>query len=195
MSRHGRNAVVLDIGAVTIFWALDRPDIIFHAYEPNPQSGATLRKNIATNKMASQVKIFPEAISASREPIKLWIDVPTELSTSYDMAPGYDGKKIAELGGRKIEVPAITLDDAWERAGRGPIWTLKIDVEGAEGEILDATSDEMLANVRTACIEWHNNIVPGVRERCLHRLACAGFKMEGAIPSMGRRHHLCQSLD
>jgi hypothetical protein len=52
---------------------------------------------------------------------------------------------------------------------------LKIDVEGAEADILEATSDDMLAAVKTACIEWHDNIVPSVRERCLRRLARAGF--------------------
>ena len=34
------NAIVLDvganIGAVTLFWAAGRPDLRFHAYEPNP---------------------------------------------------------------------------------------------------------------------------------------------------------------
>jgi FkbM family methyltransferase len=141
---------------------------MFHAYEPNPQSYKTLCKNIAENKLR-QVEAHEEAISASRDPIDLWIDVPTVLSTSYGDAPPAEG-------GRKIQVPAITLDDAWSRIGRAPIFMLKIDVEGAEGDILEATSDDMLAAVETACIEWHNNIVPGVRERSLHRLDGAGFK-------------------
>ena len=42
--------VVLDVGAnmgaVTTFWAMGRPDIQFHAYEPNPDSYATLVKNV-----------------------------------------------------------------------------------------------------------------------------------------------------
>ena len=167
-----KNAILLDIGAnigaVTMFWAVGRPDIVFHAYEPNPQSAAMLQKNIATNGLSGQVKIFSEAVSGSRDPLELWVDVPTVLSTSYGPAP-------AE-GGRKIKVPAITLDDAWERTGRAEIWMLKIDVEGAEGDILEAASDDMLSNVKTACIEWHDNIVPGVRERCFHRLASAGFR-------------------
>jgi FkbM family methyltransferase len=165
------NAVVLDIGAnigaVTLYWAVGRPDISFHAYEPNPESCATLRKNIEANRMLAQVTIYAEAISGTRGQLDLWVNVPTTLSTSYGDPP-------AE-GARKVSVPAVTLDDAWERTGRSPIWMLKIDTEGAEGDILEAASDAMLGSVQTACIEWHDNIVPGVRARCLARLRAAGF--------------------
>lgn len=165
------DAVVLDIGAnigaVTLFWAEGRRDIRFHAYEPNPESFATLRKNIDANGLSSQIIAHPEAIGSARGEVNLWVDVPTTLATSYGEAP-------AE-GARKIPVPMITLDDAWERTGRSPIWMLKIDVEGAEGDILEAASDAVLASVSNTCIEWHDNIVPGVRQRCFKRLEEAGF--------------------
>jgi len=164
-------ALVLDIGAnigaVTMFWALKRPDIFFHVYEPNPQCLPALLRNMQWNGLAPQVKLYREAISGSRESVELWVDVPTVLSTSYGTAPAENG--------RKIQVTAITLDEAWERTSRAPIWMLKIDVEGAEGDILEAASDEMLAQVHSACIEWHDNIVPGVRNRCIARLKSAGF--------------------
>jgi FkbM family methyltransferase len=166
------NAIVFDvganIGAVTLYWAVDRPDIRFHAYEPNPESFVTLKKNIEANRISSQLAAYNEAIGRSRGQVDLWIDVPTALSTSYGEPP-------AE-GARKISVPAITLDDAWERAGRSSIWMLKIDTEGAEGDILEAASDAMLDSVQKACIEWHDNIVPGVYARCVARLKAAGFK-------------------
>ena len=72
----------------------------------------------------------------------------------------------------------ISLDDVWDRMGRAPIWMLKIDTEGAEGDILDGASDTVLANVETACIEWHENIVPGVFERCRQRLEDANFVVQ-----------------
>jgi FkbM family methyltransferase len=159
-----KNAIVLDIGAITMFWAAGRPDILFHAYEPNPQSSATLRKNVEANQLSSQVRIFPEALSGSRDPIELLIDVPTHPSSSYGNAPTGDGRTIADIG-RKIQVPAITLNDAWERTGRTRIWMLKIDVEGAEADILEAASNEMLANVENACIElsWTPDLGPSAK--------------------------------
>lgn len=164
-------AVVLDIGAnigaVTLFWAEGRPDIRFHAYEPNPESFTTLRKNIDANGLSSQIIAHTEAIGSARGEVNLWVDVPSALATSYGGAP--------TKGARKIPVPVITLDDAWNRMGRSPIWMLKIDVEGAEGDILEGASDAVLSSVSNACIEWHNNIVPGVLERCLKRLEEVGF--------------------
>lgn len=53
---------------------------------------------------------------------------------------------------------------------------LKIDTEGAEADILEAASTELLGNVRHACIEWHDNIVPGAFERCRTQLEAAGFE-------------------
>jgi len=52
----------------------------------------------------------------------------------------------------------------------------KIDTEGAKGDILDNASDAVLASVETACIEWHDNIVPGVFEQCRKRLVDANFQ-------------------
>ncbi|MCI0600083.1 MAG: FkbM family methyltransferase [Beijerinckiaceae bacterium] len=164
-------ATVLDIGAnigaVCLFWAEGRPDLRFHAYEPNPQSFATLRQNIDNNRLSSHVTIYPEALGLARGQLSLWTDVPTTFATAYGDAPVEAAKKIA--------VPMITLDDAWDRMGRGPIFMLKIDTEGAEGDILEGASDAVLDNVQNACIEWHDNIVPGVFQRCCSRLEAAGF--------------------
>lgn len=164
-------AVVLDIGAnigaVSMFWAEGRPDIKFHVYEPNPQSFSTLCKNIESNRLSSQFTAHPEALGRTRGELKLWTDVPTTLATSYGEAP-------AE-GARMITVPMITLDEAWDRLGRGPIWMLKIDTEGAEGDILEGASDALLDSVQNACIEWHDNLNPGVFQRCRRRLDAAGF--------------------
>jgi FkbM family methyltransferase len=170
-------ATVLDIGAnigaVTMFWARERPDTHFHAYEPNPQAYGSLRQNITFNALSERVTIHPEAIGGKRGRLDLWTDVPTVLSTAYGDAP--------KAGGKKLSVPMITLDDAWDRIGRTPIWMLKIDVEGAEGDILEATSDELLANVSTAFVEWHDDIVPGVRIRCIERLREAGFRVRERV--------------
>lgn len=117
--------------------------------------------------MGERVTTFAEAIGKERGTLDLWTEVPTALASAYGDAPA--------SGAKKISVPMITLEDAWERLGRGPIWMLKIDTEGAEGDILDGASDALLAAVQTACIEWHDNIVPGSFEKCRQRLEAAGF--------------------
>jgi FkbM family methyltransferase len=170
-----KNANVIDIGAniglVTLFWTDGRTDLRFHAYEPNSEAYATLRRNVECNShLTSQVRTFQEAVGRTRGQLELWVDVPTTLATAYGDAP--------VQGARKASFPMITLDDAWDRLDRAPIWMLKIDTEGAEGDILEGASDAVLASVQNACVEWHDNLVPGVYERCRKRLEDSGFTLQ-----------------
>lgn len=166
------NAHIVDIGAnigvMTMWWALGRPDLHFHAYEPNPDSFATLSKNVDVNGLSGQVSLHNEAVGRTAGELDLWVDVRTAFSTAYGKAPFE--------GARKKAVPMVSLDDVWERIQRKPIWMLKIDTEGAEGDILEGASDAVLGNVTNACIEWHDNIVPGVFARCRDRLEATGFE-------------------
>src|SRR6516164_5931007 len=102
------------------------------------------------------VQIFSEAIGRQRGTLNLWVDVTTTFSTAYSESNPVPGG----TGGRTIEVPTINLDEAWERAGRPSIWLLKIDTEGAEGDILEGASQSCLAHVQNAVVEYHDNIVP-----------------------------------
>jgi len=166
-----QGATILDIGAnigaVSLKWVANRPDLCLHLYEPNPAAFASLCRNVRDSGVESQVVLHNEAVGKTAGNVDLWIDVPTVLSTAYGTAP-------AE-GAQRISVPMVSLEDAWTRIGKKPIWMLKIDTEGAEGDILDGASNELLSNVRNAFIEWHNNIVPGVLERCRQRLDDNGF--------------------
>jgi FkbM family methyltransferase len=159
-----------NIGAVMLFWAKNTMNLNFHAYEPNPEAYRVLCENIVKNNLSSQASTYLEAIGGDHGQMNLWINVPSLLVTAYGDAP--------TKGARKVAVPMITLDDAWERIQKSPIWMLKIDTEGAEGDILEATTDAMLNSVQTACIECHDNIVPGVFDRCKSRLERAGFNLD-----------------
>lgn len=167
----GTHGHVLDIGAnigaVTMFWAKDQPDLTIHAYEPNPQAGAALLRNIQANGLGGRVRVHNEAVGRIAGTLDLWTDVPTAHASAYGPSPA--------AGGRRISVPAVSLDDAWQRIGRQPVEMLKIDVEGGEVDILDGASEPMLAAVRTAIVEYHDNLVPGAYARCRARLDAAGF--------------------
>ena len=54
------------------------------------------------------------------------------------------------------EVPARTLDDLFERHEIDACDLMKIDVEGAEYDILHAASDDTLARIRRIHGEYHN---------------------------------------
>lgn len=157
-----------NIGAVTLFWALSSPSLRVHAYEPNPSAFDTLRRNVEGNSLQSRVVTFPSAVGRQTGEIKLWVDVPTELSTSYmETSPSE--------GGRKITVPMVGMDEIWQRLGQGEIWLLKVDTEGAEVDILEGAPEAMLRATRNAIIEYHDNIYPGAYKRCRDVLEAAGF--------------------
>jgi FkbM family methyltransferase len=165
-------AVMVDIGAnigsVTQYFALASPTLRVHASEPNPAAFAILRKNFEENRIAQRTTIFPEAVGRTAGSLSLWVDVPTVLSTAFGDAPPREG-------GKRIDVPMVGLDEVWRRLDRGSIWLLKIDTEGAEGDILEGASKACLAAVRNAMVEYHDNIVPGVSDRCFKVLRDAGF--------------------
>jgi FkbM family methyltransferase len=157
-----------NIGSVSEFFALGSPTLKIHAYEPNPAAFAMLQRNLKDNNLENRVVAYPEAVGRASGDLSLWVDVNTTLSTAYmDSSP--------EEGGRRVKVPMVSLDEVWRRLNGGPIRLLKIDTEGAEGDILEGASDRTLAAVQNAIIEYHDNIVPGVSDRCYQVLRAAGF--------------------
>ena len=69
----------------------------------------------------------------------------------------------------------------WRRLDQCEIWLLKIDTEGAEGDILEGASEAMLSAVRYAIVEYHDNICPGVSSRCRQVLKAAGFTWQERV--------------
>ncbi len=169
------DALMLDVGAnigsVSLYWAHKSPAMRVHCYEPNPAAVITLRRNIAANALGQRAEIFAEGVGRTAGSLKLWVDVPTDLSTGYmDSSP-------AE-GGKRIEVPVVGIDEAWRRLGNKKIWLLKVDTEGAEVDILEGASASFLAAVENTIVEYHDNIVPGSFARARVVLEGAGFKCQ-----------------
>jgi FkbM family methyltransferase len=160
-----------NIGAVLQFFALSATSLRIHAYEPNPAAYEVLQRNVQDNGLAGRTTTFPEAVGRFAGRLSLWVDVPTVLSTAYGDAPPSEG-------GRRVEVSMVNLDEVWRRLQLGPIWLLKIDTEGAEGDILEGASKACLSAVQNAIVEYHDNIVPGVSERCYRVLRDAGFSWQ-----------------
>lgn len=162
-----------NIGAATLYWAAERPDLVFQCYEPNPQAFTSLETNMAVNCLKN-AHLYSEAVGREAGCVSLWIDVPTALSSAYGDPPG--------PGGKKVDAPLIAIEDVLERAA-DTIWMLKVDTEGSEGEIFDGASPSSLRRCNHIVVEWHDNIVPGVSQLVRTRLAQAGFAIQSE-----RRH-------
>lgn len=69
----------------------------------------------------------------------------------------------------RVAVPGVTLDDLWEGVGRPRVSFIKIDVEGAEGDVLrgaggmiGATRPQLIVEVHDReRVGWLSALLPG----------------------------------
>ncbi|MEM7412600.1 MAG: FkbM family methyltransferase [Myxococcota bacterium] len=147
----GRWGTVVDLGAnVGCFSCriLPRVDRLI-AYEPDPHNFELLRRNLADAKDAVAV---PEAAGARTGTLRLHLAEGGKLggrSTQFsNLAP--------ELLDSEVEVPVTTLEALFDEHGIEHCDLLKIDVEGAEYDILGAAPPELLSRVSRIVGEYHD---------------------------------------
>jgi FkbM family methyltransferase len=152
-----------NIGAFTLDMAWRHPSLTMHAYEPDPETCDQLRENIAANGLAGRVRIWNEAIAGTAGTLRLWRSDGSIAASAY---------AVETARGTAVDVPAVTLATAIERAG-GRITLLKMDCEGAEAEILEA-GGPVLDALDWIVAEYHTALVPDVIPR-IRRALDAGF--------------------
>lgn len=142
----GRMETVVDLGAnvglTTQFFAQFFPEARYVCVEPNPANTKVLRRNVAW--LGTRAEVIEAAV--------------TDYSgqTAFDDAqPSYDGH-IAPAGQTGRMVRCCTLEEIVTSCGLDRIDLLKIDIEGAEREVL-RSSAACLRKVGTIIIELHGN--------------------------------------
>jgi FkbM family methyltransferase len=146
--------VVLDmganIGAFSAFAFAAAPDAKIHAYEPSAASHALL------------------AMTAEQNPGLDWIAHRAAVWSAdgvmrFANAAASTGSRLSDSG--EEQVPTVSLATAVARAG-GKVDLAKIDVEGAEEEIL-AEGAEQLDHIATLVIEIHPGLCDERRVRAI----------------------------
>ncbi len=164
-----------NLGAITRILAASGAEV--HAFEPNPDAFALLSKAVAGRP---NVHLHPQAV----------LDRPGRLTLhlhmNYDRNPerfSSGSSLLAEKrnvdGARGVEVEVIDLVAFIEALDR-PVKLLKIDVEGAEYDILHALLDRgVIDRVEKIFVETHAHAIPSLREtdaRLRARIAEAGLE-------------------
>jgi FkbM family methyltransferase len=162
----GKGAVVWDVGAhvgyhAMVFASLVGPGGRVYAFEPNPHNGERFRKHLTRNRHLSQrVELYECAVA------NLDGELPFRLSRAQFLGSiGYldtDGQYPSDRIDRttydklqRVLVPVRTLDSLFGE-GLLPPSLVKIDVEGAEAQVLEGGS-ELLALVKPQLlIEVHS---------------------------------------
>ena len=139
--------IVFDIGAYHGVWAmlLARSVREVVAFEPNPGTFAVLEQMIAVNR-ADNVTAYRVAIGGEASVADFW-------GTGSGASLREGGNRMA-----RNRVSVETLDGFAARRQRLPD-VIKIDVEGAEHEVLRGAR-QCLAHARVLCVEVHFDELP-----------------------------------
>lgn len=143
------DAAVLDvggqIGSFSLAVARKMPKAKIHVYEASPTSAGYVKRNIETNNLASRVTVHACAL-AGEEGTFTFVD-------SGD-ASGHNGLTAPEGLGEEVTVPCTTFDEAVKAAG-GEVQLVKMDVEGAEYDIILKSDPASWSGVRKVVMEYH----------------------------------------
>lgn len=151
--------VIVDIGANIGSFSLaakrEFPEAKIYAYEASHDNFLKLKENISLNNLS--IECFNLAVAA---------DDTTRMLFHADTT----GKHSFFGQGDREEVHCIALDTIISKLGK--IDLLKMDIEGAEEEVLSAS--HKLSNIARIAIEFHDN-----KDKVLPLLTQAGFKSIG----------------
>ena len=154
-----------NIGLSAIYFANRFPKAKIIAIEPEASNFAVLKRNTQAYKNVT-------AIQAA-----LW-DANGEIEV-VDVGIGHWGfqARAAEQSETICHrVPAFTVKAIMSRFGMTHVDVLKIDIEGAEKEVMDASAD-WIDNVSMLAIELHDRLKPGCTES-LQRATTGRFQKE-----------------
>jgi FkbM family methyltransferase len=152
---------ILDLGAnvgvSVLFFKKLHPEARITAYEPDPQIFAYLERNVAAFGLRD-VELRNAAV---------WTE-----STTLAFSP--DGADAGRVGAGELRVPAVAISEV---LGDEHIDFLKMDIEGAENQVLPAMRAQ-LRNVEHVFVEYHSPAAE--RQRIgdvIGALTDAGFRL------------------
>lgn len=161
------------VGAASVFLGRCFPDAEVVSYEPNPGSARYLRTNLRLNEIRANVV---EAAVGGRAGVARLLGESESCRSmlSWDVTGT----------GTKVEV--LSFSEELRRAQPLCRTLVKMDCEGAEYEILDATSDSDWEAVEAIILEYHPVAGRGGWAEIQRRLTSFGFEVAWHENTRGR---------
>lgn len=150
-----------NIGLASLYFARRYPRARITAFEPDPTLAELCRRNLAANG-ASRVELVEAALWREDGPVR-FVQEGTDSGTIASLGARVDGP-VLQVSGRRLR--------HWLEA---PVDILKLDIEGAEFDVLDDSRDALSA-VRCLILDLHE-FDPSHRQtgRIFDLLSAAGF--------------------
>lgn len=151
---HSPDGVVIDIGAnvgaITIPLANYYSNIIFYCFEPHPFIFRKLNKNIQINKLKNVVPI-QSAISDKEGEINFFAQID---DSNMGLSSMFELKNLTQ----KVVVKSITLDTFVANTHINKISLVKVDVQGAEIQVLKGMTKVIKELRPVVCFEHEDNL-------------------------------------
>ncbi|MFO0951608.1 MAG: FkbM family methyltransferase [Isosphaeraceae bacterium] len=169
---------VIDLGANIGFFAVYLQHVArgvrVHCFEPAGETRARLERNIAANGLGEFVTVYPLAVSDRAGVLTLKGSSLTSHRSIFDRETGTDD------GDETVQT--VSLAEAVALTGAESIDLLKIDVEGAEIEVVDSGDESVWPRVRRVMVEYHDLFRPGCSTRVAEVLRSQEFDAVETVP-------------
>jgi FkbM family methyltransferase len=162
--------VVLDlggnIGLFSLLAARQSPEVEVHAYEPGPPNYRLFEMNRQANHpLSERIHLHREAVGGAARETEWFFDENNPGGSSL----------FGTAGTSQFKVKIITFAEAVNALG-GQVALAKIDIEGAEFELLDQTPPEVWKHVNAISLELHHDPAGKIsREEFMARFVKLGF--------------------
>ena len=161
--------IIVDVGSNVGFscayWTSQYPGARIIAFEPHPKHTQQIEKHLKDNKAADRTRLIPKAAGVQNEHLHLTDDQ-------------YCSTLVKQPTGQTIAVDVV---DFYKELGKQEIDLLKIDIEGAEYDLINDPRFLTL-KVGLCVIEWHITPEhPNGNEELTRRLEEAKYQVK-AIP-------------
>lgn len=155
-----------NIGLAVLYWKQRFPDAEIIAFEPDPVAYESLSRNVKSHGLA-KVGTIAKGVWKSKGEVVFCSEGSTagRLKDVSEIAP-------SDRPSQTVNVPVVRLRDFLTES----VDLLKIDIEGAEHDVLTDCSD-LLTNVQNLFVEYHS--FPGENQKLseiLHILSSNNFR-------------------
>lgn len=154
-----------NIGMFSVWAALQRPETRIIAVEPSPATFETLCRNVASNGLGERITTVRSALGAEAGERVMRTDADSTMHAVLS-------RGTVQIDG--VAVRCGTLSELLDGQGLAEVDLLKMDIEGAEYEVLLSTPAAVLARVRNINLEYHDSSREHTPEDVIRHLGDAG---------------------
>jgi FkbM family methyltransferase len=185
-------SVFYDLGANVGYYALIANRLIdsgkIYSFEPSPAARELFEKHTMINKgliTNNNITLLPFAISDAEKKIEFSNNTVQQEGNTYIKTSG-----VFTEAEETISVQCHSIDGLMKQGYSKPDM-IKIDVEGAEFDVLKGAVETLKQYKPDILLATHDCHLPGVKDRCLDLLRQLGYELKHT----GRHNKQLEGLD